>query len=269
MNNKILSVVLVAGIASTWFAALSSADDSRGIFWNKGEVRQILEKIESWESLTAEEQVIYDDMQVRKAEMEAKKELWERKQNGETLTEEEEAQLEDFKLGKIKDRKWGKRGFDGFGKRSGFVHLTEEEKLALESMTDEEKQVFFAEKKSEMEAQKEAHKQVIDKLIAGETLTEEEELIRVELLTRFEDEDNNHPERRDGGDIIAKLVAGEILTTEEQTQLTEMQEKHAERELIRELVAPIMEKVKNGETLTEEEQAILDENKVSMKKNFR
>lgn len=51
------------------------------------------------------------------------------------------------------------------------------------------------------------------------------------------------------------------MTDEEQTQLEQMQAKKAEREAAREALAPILEKVQNGETLTDDEQALLDENK--------
>ena len=62
MNNKILSVVLVAGIATTGFAGISRANySSNGSnFGNKWEIRQLLEKAESWETLTEEEQALLD-----------------------------------------------------------------------------------------------------------------------------------------------------------------------------------------------------------------
>jgi len=44
--------------------------------------------------------------------------------------------------------------------------LTAEEKTALESMTTEEKKAFFEAKKTEMQAKREAHEAVIDKLLA-------------------------------------------------------------------------------------------------------
>ena len=174
-----------------------------------------------------------------------------------------------------------KRGYDGYGKRAGFGHLTEDEKASLESMTDTEKQAFFAAKKSEMEAQKIAHKAVIDALIAGQSLTADQEAMRLEMLAKMQDD--SHP-RRDGGDIIEKLLAGDALTDAEQTELVKMQElravreaekakidamsetereayftaKKAEMDAKMETLKPIFEKQKAGETLTAEEQAQLD-----------
>jgi hypothetical protein len=162
------------------------------------------------------------------------------------------------------DEMKGKKGFDGFGKRKGFNHLTDEEITAVASMSDDEKKAFFDAKKIKMKAEMEAHKAVIDKLILGETLTADEEAIRLEILTHFEDENNYHSMRRDGGDIIAKLVAGDELTQEDQTELADMQAKHVEREAVRALVEPIIEKVKAGEALTDEEKAILEANKPAM-----
>ncbi len=55
MNNKILSVVLVLGIASTGFASISSADDT-ATGSVKSEMRQLFEKLKSGVTLTVEEQ---------------------------------------------------------------------------------------------------------------------------------------------------------------------------------------------------------------------
>ena len=44
--------------------------------------------------------------------------------------------------------------------------LTDEEKTALESMTDEEKQTFFETKRAQQKAKMEARESVIDKLLA-------------------------------------------------------------------------------------------------------
>jgi len=44
--------------------------------------------------------------------------------------------------------------------------LTAEEKTALESMTNDEKKAFFETKKAEMQAKRESHEAVIDKLLA-------------------------------------------------------------------------------------------------------
>lgn len=200
-----------------------------------------------------------------------------------TLTTEEQAQLDaaKAKFGAFKE----KRGFDGFGKRAGFEQLTDEEKTALKSMTDAEKQEFFAVKKLEMEGQRAEHKNVIDKLIAGETLTASEEATRLEMLAKIDEKvsENNHP-AREGADIIAKLLAGDELTADERTELANMQKVHAEREAEKakidamtddektvyfeakkaemdakiEVIKPLFEKQKAGEALSIQEQAQLD-----------
>jgi len=295
LNNKILSVVLVAGIATTGFAALSSANNSGtgSAFRGKGVMSQIEQKVQNGETLTADEQTQYDEMQAHKAEMDAIKPILEKKKAGETLSADEQAQLDAFEANRPagpdggfgpNGGKGGKMGFDGFGKRAGFANLTDEEKTALESMTDIEKKAFFDQKKTEMEAQRTAEKAVIDKLIAGETLTADEEATRLELVNKFADENNKQTERRDGGDIIAKLVAGDTLTADEQAQLAQMQELNAQREAEKakidamtdtekqayftekkaemdaqmQAIKPILEKKKAGETLSADEQAQLD-----------
>ena len=60
--------------------------------------------------------------------------------------------------------------------------LTTEEKTALESMTDAEKKAFFESKQTEAKVKMETRESVIDKLLAGTTLTSEEETIRQEII---------------------------------------------------------------------------------------
>ncbi len=256
MNNKILSAVLLTGIAASGFAGISAADDTQT------------------GSLTD-------------TQHEAMHDLMDKLRAGETLTDSEQAELDELKS--LRPERGGHTK-DHFGKRKGFGHLTDEERTALESMSDEEKQAFFETKKAEMEAQKAAYKAVIDALIAGETLSTEQETLRAEMITRFEDEDNHHTHRRDGGDVILKLLQGETLTADEQTELADMQARHAEREAEktkidamtdeerqayfeakrveheaqREALQPIMDKLKAGETLTDDEQAQLDAAKDAM-----
>lgn len=66
MNNKILSVVLVAGIATTGFAALSSADDNGTILGGNSEIRELIEKSRNGETLTADEQATLDEVKASK-----------------------------------------------------------------------------------------------------------------------------------------------------------------------------------------------------------
>ena len=106
------------------------------------------------------------------------------------------------------------------GHRGGMMDsLTEAEMTALSSMTVTERQAFFEKKRTEMEATRKAHETVIDKLLAGTTLTAEEETIRAEII-------KNRAERtaqREKMDTIrTKLQAGTTLTAEEQTLLDSM-----------------------------------------------
>lgn len=129
-------------------------------------------------------------------------------------------------------QQWINKAFQGkhFGKRKGGGNLTNDEKTDLEAMSDEEKKEFFEAKKEVMQAKMQESKAVIDKLIAGESLTSAEEAIRLEILATFESEDNEHSKRRGGGDIITKIIAGDEFTADEETEFIEMQAKHAQRE---------------------------------------
>lgn len=62
-------------------------------------------------------------------------------------------------------------------------NLTAEEKNTLASMTESQKREFFEKKRAEKKAKQTAQENVIDKLLAGETLTAEEEKIRQEMIT--------------------------------------------------------------------------------------
>lgn len=210
MNNKILSAVLVVGIATTGFAGISAANE--GLLGDN--IEQRVDTLES----------------------------------------------------KIQERVWGD-GKRGFGKRKWLKNLTDAEKLALESMSDEEKQVFFEAKKAEKKAQKEVRKAVVDKLIAGESLSSSEEDIRLEALAKIEERSGK--KSKPGADIIAKVLAGDELTADEQAELIQMQADRVEREAQRAIIEPIKEKQKAGEQLTEEEQSILDAAKAERKQKKR
>lgn len=62
-------------------------------------------------------------------------------------------------------------------------NLTTEEKNALASMTESQKREFFEKKRAEKKAKRTAQENIIDKLLAGETLTAEEEKIRQEIIS--------------------------------------------------------------------------------------
>lgn len=253
MNNKVLSVVLVAGIAATGFAGVSSANLSGSGFTVDAEIKELIMKARSGEDLSVQEQAKIDEL---------KAQFSERKSDG-------------------------KRGYKGHGKRSGFKMLTDEEKAELESMSDEERQAFFEAKKEEMKAKKQAAKTLIDTLIAGGALTSEQETLRAEMLEKIAE----HGGKRDNAPVIEKLLKGEQLTDEDRAVIEEMQarkaereaerakveamtdeekevyfaEKKAERQAKKEEVKALIEKVRNGEELTDEQQELVDNAKKFMK----
>jgi hypothetical protein len=104
--------------------------------------------------------------------------------------------------------------------------LTTEEKTAFEAMSDTEKQTFLEKKHTEMEAKRTAHETVIEKLLAGTTLTASEETLRQEIITERATMKANRAEmeanRTKIEAIMKKKAAGTTLTTDEQTLLDSM-----------------------------------------------
>lgn len=221
MNNKILSVVLVAGIASTGFAGISAANSGALDFGDKTEIRELFLKAKSGETLTADEQSTLDTAKENR----------------------------------------GEKGAKHGGKRKGGGNLTDEEKTSLESMTDDEKQAFFDAKKETMNAEKEASRAVVAKLINGESLTADEEVTRLGVLAKLESRSWEGKEIREWSELIIKVLAGDELTADDEAALAEKQEKHAEREASRAIIEPIKAKLDAGEELSDEEQTVLDEMK--------
>lgn len=169
-NVKILAWALITAMtaASIW---VSFANDSSSGTTNSWTISKKFERQELTED--------------QRAEMEIIKQLLDKQKAWETLTNEEQAQLDEFKANM--PERWEKwRGWfmwKGWESKWWFINnLTTEEKTALESMTNEEKKVFFEAKRAEMQAKKESHESVIDKLLAWEKLTADEELIRAEII---------------------------------------------------------------------------------------
>ncbi len=71
----------------------------------------------------------------------------------------------------------GMRG--GMGPMS---QMTDAEKTAFEAMSDADKKTYMEKKHTDMEAKRDAREAVIDKLLAGSTLTSDEETIRKEII---------------------------------------------------------------------------------------
>lgn len=197
-TNKILATIIVWSLLTAWVTLASSDVESLKSFrWFNSEISQeiktILEKQKSWTELTQEEL-----------------ELLESKSS-------------------MKNKKWWKN--KEISNKSSFQwkwiisNLTQEEQLSLESMTEEEKELFFKTKKEALEKQREERELVIDKLLSWISLSSQEEIIRKEIITQREN----------------------------------MKIKKAEQIAKKEEIKTILEKKESGVELTQEEQTILDE----------
>lgn len=169
-NVKILAGALITAITATSVWMTFANEETQTQTWLLNKVKQRVE-------LTVEQ----------KAEMDEIKSIFDKQKSWETLTAEESAKLEEFKSNNPKiwregKGKWMWKWFDKMWKWWFMNHLTEEEKTALESMTDDEKKAFFDTKKAEMQVKRQSHEAVIDKLLAWEKLTADEEAVRAEII---------------------------------------------------------------------------------------
>lgn len=121
---------------------------------------------------------------------------------------------------------WGKMFKNHFEKRWGewrWMELTDAEKTALESMTQEDKQAFFEAKRSEQEAKREEREVIIDTLLSGGTLTSNQEIVRAEIIKERALQKADMEERKIQMETIKTLLekkkSGETLTSEEETTL--------------------------------------------------
>lgn len=131
-----------------------------------------------------------------------------------------------FKEFKSDNFEWFKK-FDR--KHRWMEEITDEEKIALESMSLEEKKAFFETKKTE----KEAKEAVIDTLLAGKTLTSEQETLRDEIIKERAERKQKRLEREtkqeEIKEILEKKKSWEELSDEEKTKLDEFKEKFGEK----------------------------------------
>lgn len=159
MNNKIVSAILIAGIASTGFAWISSANN----------------------------------------------------------TSDNQNSTYSFDIQKGK-------------KMRGFDKLSDEEKTLIENMDETEKKEFFQQKKEESKAMRDLKESVIDDLLAGNTLTAEQENIRAEIITQRAEKKAKQIEREEQREVMKaikqKKKSWEELTSEEQELLETFKEKH-------------------------------------------
>lgn len=112
------------------------------------------------------------------------------------------------------------------GRMHEMKNLTDAEKTALKTMTDTQKKEFFEKKRAEMEAKMTAENTVIDKLLAGQTLTAEEEALRKTIITeraqRKTEMETRKAEMEKIKTILDKKKTGTPLTAEETTLLESM-----------------------------------------------
>ena len=117
---------------------------------------------------------------------------------------------------------------EGRGGHGGkmMTELTDAEKTALTTMTTEQKQAFLAQKRAEMEARRTAHETVIDKLLAGQALTAQEETTRQEIIKERAERKTEMTARKAQLEklktVLEKQKAGTTLTADEQTLLDSM-----------------------------------------------
>lgn len=106
------------------------------------------------------------------------------------------------------------------------AQMTDAEKTAFEAMSATEKQTYMEKKRTEMEAKRDAHEVVIDKLLAGTALTADEETLRKTIITERAERKVKQAEmeanRTKIQAILAKKKAGTSLTADEQTLLDSM-----------------------------------------------
>ena len=108
---------------------------------------------------------------------------------------------------------WASATFAGYGFKN---NLTTEQKASLEIMTEEEKTAFFKTYREAQVAKREAREAVLDALLAGQTLTSEQEVIRAEIIKERAERKANREEIKT---IMEKKEAWEELTVEEQAKL--------------------------------------------------
>lgn len=106
-----------------------------------------------------------------------------------------------------------------FWKNGWLNQLTDAEKTSLSTMTNQQKQDFFAKKKIDAVAKATLRENVIDKLLAGTVLTTEEEAIRQEIITERAAVKAKKDEMVAIQAIMEKNKSGQVLTVDEQTKL--------------------------------------------------
>lgn len=196
-NNKSLSILVLSTIVAGLVISWANANVFKFTWWkDKEEMAKLFQKSQSWETLTQEEQDLLNKIKNNFGwiELESHFKKW---ING--------------------NMKW----------------LTDDEKIALESMSTEEKTAFYAkkraERKSEMEAKKaerEAHEAVIDKLLNWDKLTTDEQAILEQIKTKRAERKalsvENEAKMQEMKAIMTKKMNWETLTEEETEKLEKL-----------------------------------------------
>lgn len=223
-NKKLLTGLLLTTIVVGWISATFASDSTNS--W----ITNTIKEYWRWFTMTAEQKIEIDAMKV----------IFDKKKNGETLTTDEQAKLTTFEANRPQRWEWKWFGWKmwerwewkwiGWKMWGQFMNnLTDAEKTALTTMTDTEKQAFFEKKREENKVKRDAHENVIDKVLAGKTLTSDEETTKQEII-------------KERADKKAQKVQMEAKMTE---------------------IKPILDKKKAWTTLTADEQAKLDAFKAS------
>lgn len=125
---------------------------------------------------------------------------------------------------------WGKmfKGYEWkiWGKFKWDNNLTAEEKTSLKSMSNEEKKAFIESKITQQKANMDAKENVIDKILAWESLTTDEQTIKTEIIKQRADRKIKMQEQKAKMEsikaILEKKKAGETLTAEQEVSLKEL-----------------------------------------------
>jgi len=154
-----------------------------------------------------------------------------KKKAGQTLTADEQAKLTTFQANN--QFKWGKGNWNEkwfkwwLGRWFNWIELTDAEKQSLTTMTAEQKKAFFEQKMQVAKTEKLAHDSVIDKLLAWLSLTTEEETLRQTIIKERATMKVKQAEMQVMKAIMQKSRNGEALTADEQAKLTTFQASHS------------------------------------------
>jgi len=127
MKNKIIKTSLASAVIVMGLVWITNANFANVSSEDRESHRTIMNKLMDGETLTSSEQVILDEMKLKRteneelrAERQAKKDelapIFEKKKAGEDLTEAEQTKLDDFKAERQENgnKMWGKRGGKGW-----------------------------------------------------------------------------------------------------------------------------------------------------------